>query len=139
MDDIARIIKYTGILVLGMMIPFLGMLSCTEKAEPLLSDPNVENLRNKPFLITVHDYDTMTEMRKDLLGKYPAYKVSEDAVGFMVRGFRSDVDYDICHIYVLKPRHIEDQRIMDWGHELLHCTDGAYHKQGHRSPGRVER
>ena len=138
MNDIARIIKYTGLFVLGMLVPFLGMLSCSERAEPLLEDPNVQNLRNQPFLIIVHDYDTMAELRKDVLSKHPEYKVSEDAVGFMARGWKADSDYDICHIYVLKPRHIEDQRIGDWGHELLHCTDGAFHKQGYRSKGRIE-
>lgn len=139
MKDLNRIINRIGILILGMMIPFLGMLSCTDQSQPLLDDPNTPNLRNEPFLIIVHDYDTMRDMHGGVRDLFPGQRTSPEAIGYMIRGRKSGIKYDICHIFVLKPRHIEDPRIEDWGHELLHCTDGVFHPEGHRSKGRTER
>lgn len=34
-----------------------------------------------------------------------------------------------CEIHVVKPRHANDSNTMEtWGHELVHCSYGSFHK-----------
>ena len=38
-----------------------------------------------------------------------------------------------CEIYVVEPSGVKDYNTMEtWGHELVHCMYGSFHKKGER-------
>jgi hypothetical protein len=132
-----KILHRIGLLVLGMLVPLIFLVACEEQNPKVLVDPNVEYLAHKQFLITVHEYDTIRELHE--VWRFQTGTDSpQNQVGFMVRGSGSSTRRQICKIYVLKVRTLEDQRLGDWGHELLHCVAGKFHKPGMVSRGRSE-
>ena len=61
------------------------------------------------------------------LGAWPGYTlqiVRRQAVPGCSVFFR---DRGECHVHVLRPQAVDDQRTLVFGHEVLHCFLGKYH------------
>lgn len=78
--------------------------------------------------IKVTTYDSAIELNRAV----------EDTVGYKVDGvafWRIDAIGNVkrCDIHVVKPHSKFDYNQQEtWGHELMHCIYGSYHKEGER-------
>jgi len=65
------------------------------------------------------------------MGAWPGWTDTQVLAGHPAPGCNSfDPSTKVCTIHTLRPRFVEDDdRMANAGHELLHCFEGAYHKQ----------
>jgi hypothetical protein len=73
--------------------------------------------------VTVHEIQSTAALQRkyrELVGKSPVEKVQAFA--------RWTEGGDWCDLYVVKARPSSRKARTDWGHELLHCFKGHYHK-----------
>ena len=71
-----------------------------------------------PMTITVHAYKN----RAELIRNTQEYHTQHER-GLAVwnkSGGR-------CHIYVVRPKKVNDKEFETWGHELAHCVYGTFH------------
>lgn len=105
----------------------LIMLTSCDGGSSLTETHNAENI---DFTINVHTYENESALNKavsevgyDSDPVEGLAQVRVDAIGNIKR----------CDIYVVKPRTAKSYNTMEtWGHELMHCTYGLYHKEGER-------
>lgn len=103
------------------------MLVSCDGGSSLVETHNAENI---DFTVNVHTYENERTLNKAVqeVGYDGApveglAQIRLDAIGNIKR----------CDIYVVKPRTAQSYDIMEtWGHELMHCTYGLYHKEGER-------
>jgi len=110
---------YTVILLILTAL-FLG--SCDTNKQTNISkewDRTHEELQ-----VTVKLYDNNSQLINTLTERLGS-PVNENTLG---KAIMSPND-NICEVYALKPRRIDDQRTMTIGHELLHCLYGRYHPE----------
>ena len=106
---------------------------------PLLQTMN----RNGQYMkLVVHVHEDETELNlvfKDIIRNNPdRFGVDiDDIEDWWLLGFSFFVDNPKdkknqklwCDIHVVKPSHQKDfERINTWGHELMHCVYGGWHK-----------
>ena len=110
----------------------IGVASCDRKSvTPMETGPNTFNAEGVDIPIAVHTFDSVKELnafKKNLDGA-PEYAVEGLAQA------RVDVMGNVkrCDIYVVRPAGAKDYDIqLTWGHELMHCIYGLYHKEGVR-------
>lgn len=70
-------------------------------------------------VVHIH-YLSFEDLQKELKKNYPTE--TREVLGFKI----NDKD-QVCHIYVMKPEYVNDDRTRTMGHELLHCVHGPYH------------
>lgn len=81
--------------------------------------------------IRVTTYSSETELNR-------AVRKLEEAPDYDVEGlaqWRMDTIGNVkrCDIHVVEPKSRTDRDQMEtWGHELMHCIYGSYHKEGER-------
>ena len=76
----------------------------------------------KDITLHVHYLDNVTQMPKNAM----TYN-GQRQLGYAEVSKKSGVTE--CHVYVVKPRNRNDfWRMEILGHEVMHCTDGDYHK-----------
>ena len=71
-------------------------------------------------MVFVHIMDTDEELQAEFEATYPGSS-------FKVRGFMKRQEDGTCHIYFLRPEHVNDDKTRTVGHELLHCIYNRYH------------
>lgn len=47
--------------------------------------------------------------------------------------FRADLDGDWCEVHVRRIDGVDDDVTMTWGHELMHCIYGRYHRKDNQT------
>ncbi len=117
----------SAIVVSGLLsIGFIS--SCTENGPALTETHNIDGddftlrvttFENKRSLNKYLEDNEMTDQEVDGLAQW---RISKDGSVFKR-----------CDIYVVKPNNPRDYDTMEtWGHELVHCVYGSYHKDGVR-------
>jgi len=106
---------------------FLLVASCDQdrSLEP------THDVTNLDQTIQVHTYGSQKALNKAVakLDRAPDHEVDGlaqwrlDAIGNVKR----------CDIHVVEPKSRMDRAQMEtWGHELMHCIYGSYHREGER-------
>jgi|SaaInlStandDraft_1057018.scaffolds.fasta_scaffold19704_2 hypothetical protein len=107
----------------------LLLLPSCDKLSPELEGSH--DYEDKPFSITVYVYDSKAE----LTAAAKELGVPEEAEGFALWSLTAK-DRSVmtgCSVHVVKPKGVRDHSQMTtWGHELVHCVYGSYHKEGER-------
>jgi len=125
----ANIIKITIL-----SIAFLFLWACDDQSN-LTKD---FDRANKPIVLRVFVHKNekeVTEAYKKHLG--PELKNDKYAnalrEGWATWSPASVQENPICDVHVVEPRSVKDKRVIEtWGHELVHCIYGKYHKPGVR-------
>lgn len=75
------------------------------------------------LMITYKLYETEGEMLEALQMRLGYAVVDIHGMAIM------SADDNICEVYALVPKRIDDQRTLTIGHESLHCVYGRYHEE----------
>lgn len=120
MLDIFKVVLVT--FICGFML-----VSCDSQKEELVETHNYEG---REFKIIVEVFDSRLELNKTLEKLYPEYK-GKELEGLALWSITKDMEnMDLCTVYVVRPKHAEDNpEFTTWGHELVHCIYGSFHKQ----------
>jgi hypothetical protein len=70
-------------------------------------------------VVHIH-FMSYNDLQKELRKHYP--KETREVLGFKI-----DSEDGVCHIFMMKPEFVNDNRTRTMGHELLHCVYGPYH------------
>lgn len=123
--------KMIAILV-GLMV-FTIVISCGGSKKEMMQD---FDRSNEPVAITVYVYPNekaVTEAYKDFMGdelKNDKY-ANATRQGWATWSPPGKQGQPECQIHVTKPRSATDgSRAETWGHELIHCVYGRFHKPG---------
>lgn len=109
----------------------LTLSSCTDNSQygkPLLQ---THNLDGQTFPLKVMVFESEYALNKYVQGND---LIQQDVLGLarwtVKRDDRSNVTG--CTIYVVDPKGLNDSnRFETWGHELVHCVYGSFHKEAH--------
>ena len=116
-----------------LIIAFLLMLGLSSCSEDIMGKPlkRTHNLNGKEFPIKVISFESEPEMHK----YFQKHKLQKKKVLGMAVWDVDTNDPDIvygCTIYVVDPKGLTDSnRFETWGHELVHCVYGSFHKELH--------
>ena len=113
-------------ILFGIMVMMLA--SCGKQDTTTIQ--GTQDYNGKPFTITVKVYSNYGELNRAISEINNGPKVS----GFSVWNLRADtMEMTDCTLHVVKPSGVKDYAQMTtWGHELMHCVYGEYHKLGER-------
>jgi len=70
--------------------------------------------------------ESRADMR-ELLAANNVPVTSDSERGFALRGHHAQTGADVCVVYALRPRELNDKATLVFGHEVLHCFLGDYH------------
>ncbi len=79
----------------------------------------------QPIKVTVTVYDNYPQLIE-------ARKKHDGLIADTIEGFAfwNKTEPAWCEIHVVKPKYVVDRTQMrNWGHELMHCVYGSYHKE----------
>lgn len=114
------------------LILFVFVLGVLSSCDPSTSQfTETHNAEGVDFPLKVHVFENETQLNR-------AVEDLEGAPGVAVDGIaqaRVDAIGNVrrCDIYVVRPKHATDYNQQEtWGHELMHCVYGLYHKEGVR-------
>ena len=122
-----RISTVLGAIALTLLASFF-IVSCSEDAPGIKGTHDATDI---DVIIRVKTFPTNDALNKHVgrMEHGPSYEVDGlavwrvDAIGNVKR----------CDIYVEKPKSKFDYKEQsNWGHELMHCIYGSYHKDGER-------
>ncbi len=112
-----------GLAILGIFALVMSLIvgSCDQQGEPV--EPTMDRT-GAPVTITVIIYPNhriLNEENPDLPAEVVGFSewVKDDVIGRT----------PFCRIHVVKPMGLSDPDVKTWGHELLHCVYGKYHKE----------
>ena len=123
-----RVLSYS---IVGSLLVLLSALivSCSENESAVIE--GTHDTTGQDMIIQVHTFRNESALN-DAVSKLegvPSFKVEGlaqwrlDAMGNFKR----------CDIYVVKPKGKFDYGQQEtWGHELMHCVYGSYHREGER-------
>ena len=117
--------QYTRHKVLGVAAIVLLMVSCEPAPSKKIS--GTQDYSATQFPITVHTYDTKSELNKAIKDKTQHGQTVEGLALWFLGKETSKMKR--CEIHVVTPRGVEDDYMTTWGHELAHCVFGTYHKE----------
>lgn len=107
---------------------FSAMLtSCGDQS----SFTETHNAEGVDFPLKVHVFENETQLNRAVENLEGAPLVAVDGIAQA----RVDAIGNVrrCDIYVVRPKHATDYNQQEtWGHELMHCVYGLYHKEGVR-------
>lgn len=83
---------------------------------------------NSPMLVTFVIYDSQYDLQKALADQLDVKRIEGKAYGF-AQWYKNEKDINVCVLHLLKPKSIDDEITLTWGHELAHCAYGTYHKE----------
>jgi len=106
----------------------LCLMSCDTQQSDL---QGTHDYAGKSFPITVHVFDSQAQMLKAIKTFDLPHKPEGLAAWSLDKNDTSVMNK--CDVYVVKPTSVNDHSQMTtWGHELVHCVYGTYHKEGER-------
>lgn len=106
-----------NLLMVALICVFL--LKCSPVKEPLTS---TQDWSGEPFTLTVIYSENVDRDYRALVNS----KDTNSRHGFSI-WYPEDRE---CVIYTEKPKYLKDRvRFETAGHELVHCTDGSFHKE----------
>ena len=111
------------LLVLAFMIVvFIGLNGCSDQTsiKPIKGDLDRVG---QDLIITVKFYKTQKELIGARVEIEPSFDKRQNLQGFAIWSPNDNV----CTIYTLTPKRIDDDRTTTLGHEMLHCLIGKYH------------
>ncbi len=92
--------------------------------KPDMAEKDIDRSK-QPIKITVTTYETQYEL-------FEARKAHDGVIADTIVGFAfwNVTEPAWCEIHVVKPSNANDTAEMEnWGHELMHCVYGSYHKE----------
>jgi hypothetical protein len=107
----------------------LSLSSCDNAPDTGVS--GTHDYAGKEFPITVIVYDTPAQLNKVANEK----GITESADGFALWAIKKNDPTTMtkCTVHVVKPSSVRDyEQMTTWGHELVHCVYGTFHKEGER-------
>lgn len=108
--------------VILLLLTALALSSCDQTGK---SNINPEWDRNNQELsITIKLYDTQKEMNTALSERLGT-PIDPNTLG---KAIMSPND-NVCEVFSVRPKRIDDQKTMTLGHEVLHCVYGRYHPE----------
>jgi len=103
----------------------LFIVSCEPSPEKKIS--GTQDYSNVKFPITVYTYETSNELNKAVKNKSGHGQPVEGlSLWFLTKKTNQ---MSRCEIHVVVPNGVDDNHTMTWGHELMHCVYGTYHKE----------
>ena len=117
--------QYTRHKILGIAALVLLMVSCEPAPSKKIS--GTQDYSATQFPITVHTYDTKSELNKAIRNKTQHGQNVEGLALWFLGKETSKMKR--CEIHVVTPKGVEDDYMTTWGHELAHCVFGTYHKE----------
>lgn len=110
------------LIVTLMIVVFIGLNACSDQnnIKPIKGD--LDRI-GQDLIITVKLYETQKELINARVEIEPSFDKRQNLQGFAIWSPNDNV----CAIYTLKPRRIDDDRTTTLGHEMLHCLIGTYH------------
>ena len=119
----------------------LIMFGCTVVKAGTKIDKKFDRTAQK-IEITVYVYKNKQEVTKALKEHMKVRQTRKSlmkiwgihwAIGWATWSNPSKKGTPTCEIHVIDPKKTQDHEVMEtWGHELVHCTYGEYHKAGER-------
>ena len=100
----------------------LTVVSCDTQKKEISGDFDRTGI---PMEVTVVVYET----KQDMIDAYESHAKVKLKQGGLLEGWSvwpKDEPAD-CTIHVVKPKRVDDDITMTWGHELVHCSYGNYH------------
>lgn len=115
---------------MALLLATVTIVSC-EKKNSAGSFTPTHDATGTPLEITVYTFDSRVKLwrhlRKNDIDKRNVEGLSQWTL------LAKDNVVTRCDIYVVKPEGVKDYDTMTtWGHELVHCIYGSYHKDGER-------
>lgn len=89
---------------------------------------------NRELPITVMVFESNSDLNKYLRSKELTQRESKvEGLALWSLNAKNRTEVMDCTIYVVEPKGSQDyNELTTWGHELLHCVYGSFHKDGIR-------
>jgi type IV pilus biogenesis protein CpaD/CtpE len=110
-------------IIIGFMV--LLLVSC--EPSPSKKIEGTHDYSNVQFPITVYTYETSTELNNAVKDKSGHGQPVEGLSLWFLTKKTSQMSR--CEIHVVVPNGVDDDHTMTWGHELVHCVYGTYHRE----------
>lgn len=103
------------------LLPFLLLSSCDKSEEEDIRNIDL-NRENKTITIVVNVHNNINNLDLENVLGFARFNV-------YVKEEPENPKYT-CQIFVVRPKNTTDTRQMEtWGHELMHCVYGVWHKE----------
>ena len=103
----------------------LLIVSCEPSPEKKIS--GTQDYSNVQFPLTVYTYENNSELNKAVKDKSGHGQPVEGlSLWFLTKKTNQ---MSRCEIHVVVPNGVDDNHTMTWGHELVHCVYGTYHRE----------
>ena len=109
------------------------LISCGDKTDgPELI--KTHDYSNRELPITVMVFESNSDLNKYLKkNKLTSRDSSVQGLALWALNAKNRTEVINCTIYVVEPKGSQDyNELTTWGHELLHCVYGSFHKDGIR-------
>jgi hypothetical protein len=118
---------FSALVVCGLLsIGFVS--SCTDNGPALTETHNADG---KDFTIRVTTFESGAKLQKYIDDNDLTTESVDGLAQWRITKDMSQLRR--CDIYVVKPSSPRDYDVMEtWGHELVHCVYGSFHKDGVR-------
>lgn len=116
------------IVVCFLFITLVSIQSCESENSAMTETHNAEET---DIIVSVKTFTTQDKLNK-YVRKHDLEVVEVEGLAQWRLKKGEDVPYR-CDIYVVKPKSSKDYETQEtWGHELMHCIYGSYHRKNER-------
>jgi hypothetical protein len=116
-----------------LLVASILLISCGKKNDgPELI--KTHDYSNRELPITVMVFESNSDLNKYLRSKDLTQRESKvEGLALWSLNAKDQTEVIDCTIYVVEPKGSQDYKeLTTWGHELLHCVYGSFHKDGIR-------
>lgn len=117
------------------LLTFIMAIGCA-RIVPVPEMPRTHDHAGRGIKVTVYTYKTYGAMNREYQNRLVEKGESVVSLSRSMQGWSEwtvNVNPPECEVHVLEPVSAGDRENMKvWGHELMHCVYGKFHKEGRK-------